>query len=454
MGQDKTTSAMSTLAEVAAPKRERVAREREVKVQSYQLVAASNVSDELVCKLCYDVVGCAPKLTKCAHLFCGDCLSKWFTAPAVTHSWAQREHDSGLVPCPVCQEPLREDRDLFTLRSDGSDGNRLLWSILHQTKLRCVNHSSCRADATCDWIGEYGSYQAHIRQCRNVRAAYFSALSFGLAAKACGGLVQVELRDGAESFSTESDLLDEDNGETSSDGDFTACEASAAARSQYPVDVLTLDATRSQCPAQDIQNTSSEGRHVRTTACASEGTPLLEEIPANERMTRGDMAFDDSTLSKSLVSSISALLELKLQDKDREVVRDTGATSMQPVEQQKAQAAQKHSLKHKSPQSSRQEQMETLPPAFDDKVLMHQQQQAALDMHHQQVRMTAAHGQQVAHWQHAQMAQSAYAAQAAQMQYACQWKAAQMQFAPQWPAPHMQPAAYAAHAALSANSRK
>merc|ERR1712113_1308483 len=104
---------------------------------------------------------------KCAHLFCGDCLSKWFQAQPESRTWAQRAHAKGRVPCPVCKELLCESRDLYPVCEGGPSGSGFLWSMLQQTRVRCANHSSCKAGGTCDWIGEYGSYHAHISQCEH-----------------------------------------------------------------------------------------------------------------------------------------------------------------------------------------------------------------------------------------------------------------------------------------------
>jgi hypothetical protein len=32
----------------------------------------------------------------------------------------------------------------------------------------CANHAKCSPEGQCDWTGDYGSYQAHIRTCQNI----------------------------------------------------------------------------------------------------------------------------------------------------------------------------------------------------------------------------------------------------------------------------------------------
>merc|ERR1712176_461915 len=49
-----------------------------------------------------------------------------------------------------------------------SDGNgAMLWQMLCGVKVMCGNHSKCNSDGKCNWMGDYGSYQEHIRCCTN-----------------------------------------------------------------------------------------------------------------------------------------------------------------------------------------------------------------------------------------------------------------------------------------------
>lgn len=143
----------------------------EVKVLTEQLLADADsdereMVEEFICKICQtSVVGCQPKLTSCSHLFCGDCMAKWFAVHPDNQTWAKRAV-SRSVPCPVCKEPLCE-ADLNTVCSDGAGGSALLWQMLCSTRVRCSNNVNCRKGGKCDWTGDYGSFQQHIGCCKN-----------------------------------------------------------------------------------------------------------------------------------------------------------------------------------------------------------------------------------------------------------------------------------------------
>lgn len=143
--------------------------EEEFKVQADQLLLGGE-AEEFVCKICQThVVGCGPTLTNCSHLFCGDCLAQWFNQHPESQSWAQRAKAAGpdrVVPCPVCKQPLNVKRDLYpvcgaTSRSE----NLLLWRMLSSLKIMCINHTRMGPKGKCDWIGEYGGYQKHMKTC-------------------------------------------------------------------------------------------------------------------------------------------------------------------------------------------------------------------------------------------------------------------------------------------------
>eukprot|EP00931_Biecheleriopsis_adriatica_P113588 TRINITY_DN886_c0_g2_i1.p1 TRINITY_DN886_c0_g2~~TRINITY_DN886_c0_g2_i1.p1 ORF type:complete len:889 (-),score=246.94 TRINITY_DN886_c0_g2_i1:100-2766(-) len=148
--------------------------EDEIKVQADQLLGDA---EEFICKICQvHVVGCSPKLTNCSHLFCGDCLAQWFAQHPESQTWAQRARSAGperVVPCPVCKQPLNEKKDLYpvcgaTSRSE----NLLLWRMLSALKIVCMNSCQLRKkDGKCDWVGEYGQYQKHVKACQNLPVA-------------------------------------------------------------------------------------------------------------------------------------------------------------------------------------------------------------------------------------------------------------------------------------------
>jgi len=125
--------------------------------------------EEFICKICQvHMVGSEPKLARCSHLFCGDCIAKWFEVQPQSLSWSQRAQSKGCVPCPVCKEPLHHSRDLFPVCAEGKGESAILWRMLSGTKILCANNPKCRADGKCTWMGEYGSYQKHIQACTNV----------------------------------------------------------------------------------------------------------------------------------------------------------------------------------------------------------------------------------------------------------------------------------------------
>merc|ERR1711933_133215 len=98
----------------------------------------------------------------------GDCIAKWFEVHPGNQSWARRAQSGGSVPCPVCKEPLDKDRDLHDVCATAGGDGACLWQMLCGTKIRCANHAKCSPEGQCDWTGDYGSYQEHIRTCQNV----------------------------------------------------------------------------------------------------------------------------------------------------------------------------------------------------------------------------------------------------------------------------------------------
>mmetsp|Transcript_45283 Transcript_45283/g.101931 ORF Transcript_45283/g.101931 Transcript_45283/m.101931 type:complete len:321 (-) Transcript_45283:100-1062(-) len=144
--------------------------QQEVKVLTDQLpqddLSNSGMTEEFICKICLvHVVGCAPRLTRCSHLFCGDCLGTWFATQPGSQTWAGRAQAAGSVPCPACKEPLHPSRDIQCLSPQGRGCSALVWQLLRRTKIVCANHRQCDAGGTCEWVGDYGSYQEHARTC-------------------------------------------------------------------------------------------------------------------------------------------------------------------------------------------------------------------------------------------------------------------------------------------------
>ena len=130
----------------------------------------SHEADELICKICHTYfLGCAPKLTKCAHAFCGDCLESWIQVQPTFRSWAQVAKTAGQarqVPCPVCKAPLNDKVDIHLILSEQSDPECVrMASSLRRLELVCHNNKNVNPAGTCTWEGTYSQYQAHARQC-------------------------------------------------------------------------------------------------------------------------------------------------------------------------------------------------------------------------------------------------------------------------------------------------
>ena len=143
----------------------------EIKVDTDLLRAKRSAEDdELICKICHTYfLGCAPKLTKCAHAFCGDCLESWIQVQPTLRSWAQIAKTAGqarLVPCPVCKTPLNDKTDIHLILAENAEPDCVrMGSALRKLPLRCHNSPQIDADSSCDWEGVYTDYQAHARVC-------------------------------------------------------------------------------------------------------------------------------------------------------------------------------------------------------------------------------------------------------------------------------------------------
>jgi len=127
-------------------------------------------ADELICKICHTYfLGCAPKLTKCAHAFCGDCLESWIQVQPTLRSWAQIAKTAGqarLVPCPVCKTPLNDKTDIHLILTDQSESECVrMAGALRKLPLRCHNSPDIDQDNTCGWEGTYTDYQTHAKTC-------------------------------------------------------------------------------------------------------------------------------------------------------------------------------------------------------------------------------------------------------------------------------------------------
>ena len=127
-------------------------------------------ADELICKICHTYfLGCAPKLTKCGHAFCGDCLESWIQVQPTFRSWAQVAKTAGqarLVPCPVCKAPLNDKTDILLILSEGSDPECVrMAASLRKLPLVCHNNKDVSPEGSCAWEGSYIEYQSHAKIC-------------------------------------------------------------------------------------------------------------------------------------------------------------------------------------------------------------------------------------------------------------------------------------------------
>jgi hypothetical protein len=367
------------------------AKAEEVKVLAEQLVADASVeggdiTSEFVCKICQThVVGCQPKLTSCSHLFCGDCISKWFAVQPGCQSWAGRAKGAGSVPCPVCKEPLRADKDLHTVCSEGKGGSAFLWQMLSSTRIVCANHSKCRKGGRCDWEGDYGSYQEHIRHCSNEPChALASACPAPLASSA-----EAAEASAVETFASVSGNIDVQGhlvAKTFSDTSCTAssfgdCEATSETESE------PAESSKAELVLEDISGPDITGVPVSAGSAEASGPDA------------------------DLCSLIAQLVELKAT-----------AVPMQPEQQPEQQLAShpavlpspQPTLKSKSSGNSKQgaKPKHAQPRRSQESLVAAQCQAQATELRAQQAKAQA----------------QATATQAAQAVYAAQWQAAwQMQ---------------------------
>lgn len=129
------------------------------KICADQLIGDKSFGDEFVCKICLvHVVGCGPQLTKCSHLFCGDCLQQWFNAHPSNQTWAQRAKTGGAVPCPVCKTSLRKETDIYPIEEHGNPNSSFMWKMIQGLQIKCTAKGGC-----CTWKGEIGSYHEHLQ---------------------------------------------------------------------------------------------------------------------------------------------------------------------------------------------------------------------------------------------------------------------------------------------------
>ena len=113
--------------------------------------------EEFVCQLCDNIVGHGPMITKCLHVFCGDCWCQWF---------GDKRHGRGkaaATPCPSCKNSLR-DYDVCGLTHDKHKNQ---YRKLLTTPLLCRWHPDLPGSPrTCKWFGTYVEYPALLPRCK------------------------------------------------------------------------------------------------------------------------------------------------------------------------------------------------------------------------------------------------------------------------------------------------
>lgn len=146
----------------------------DVRILEEQLVpSAANVSFEPVCRICMCNVVFKPKVTKCSHIFCGECIDTWVKTETQkvkqnTMSYAEllkRTQGCGsaatfLVACPSCRGGFDGRTDLFPLNHNSSGAHAMLWRMLGETRVNCL-----AKDLGCTWSGTYGTHSEHVQAC-------------------------------------------------------------------------------------------------------------------------------------------------------------------------------------------------------------------------------------------------------------------------------------------------
>jgi len=135
----------------------------EGKVFADQLINEEKFATEFICQICQThVVGNNPKLTKCSHLFCGDCLADWFTK----HQSQNTKKINRSVPCPACASSLRKETDVFLIEKNSA----LLWRMLQGLKVKCDSKQGPCVGKCCKWTGEYADYGRHLQAAADATA--------------------------------------------------------------------------------------------------------------------------------------------------------------------------------------------------------------------------------------------------------------------------------------------
>lgn len=128
-----------------------------------QVINGEKFASEFVCQICRThVVGNDPKLTKCSHMFCGDCLADWF----IKHPDSNSSDGNAFLPCPTCDTALDKDTDVFPIEKKSP----LLWRMLRGLKVKCDSKQGPCVGKGCKWTGEYADYWQHLKAVADANA--------------------------------------------------------------------------------------------------------------------------------------------------------------------------------------------------------------------------------------------------------------------------------------------
>lgn len=108
-----------------------------------------NQDETMVCTVC-TLLACEPVVTRCAHVFCYDCMGSWVQAcPPI------------MVSCPACESQLSAG-DIVQLGEGSLGAHGFLWQLYTNTQLFCAHHRALVAAGLCTWQGRVRDYQRHI----------------------------------------------------------------------------------------------------------------------------------------------------------------------------------------------------------------------------------------------------------------------------------------------------
>lgn len=386
----------------------------EEKVLAEQLVLGddedSEIAKEFVCKICLShVVGHGPKLTRCSHIFCGDCVAEWFAACPSNQTWAQRARSGGSIPCPVCKEQLRKE-DLHSVCEDGNHESVLLNQLLSSVNIVCANSARCSKEGRCNWTGTYGEYQSHIACCTN---EYMECYEVKTRIATEVQASQEELDDKQEATSFASDGEDDES-------------RSTRFSSGYEAELLSDSDGLSS--SEKLANIDESARHSEEERDNPEDDVRSQQQPVEQASLLGG---EVNTKDMSLNDLIGALVTLKTREYEAcggsDAVKQapaaplapecTGAPGSVDPQDKQPQEADKPEPKTKAKAKAKNnaKSANKAQPATAAKAQMASAQAARM----------------MQQWQAAQALQWQQAAHLAQLRHVAQWQAAQ---AAQWQA--------------------